>query len=210
MKLFARLLVTAGFLAAGFVAATGLSTPTNGTQAVTTATDPPSSAAQMILSLAPSNPQSLQIASIGLSIPLITLGLNADQTVEVPTDFSQAGWYRLGPTPGEAGSAVILGHVDSYHGPAVFFRLRDVRPGDRVEVTREDGSIAEFAVTAVETYPKSQFPADEVYANNDGSHLQLVTCGGDFDPQARSYLSNVVVYTTLISTTPVGLPRSPG
>jgi sortase (surface protein transpeptidase) len=120
--------------------------------------------------------------------------------VQVPTDFAQVGWYRQGPTPGETGSAVILGHVDSYQGPAVFYRLREIRPGDHVEVTREDGSITQFEVTSVHTYPKTEFPAEQVYASVDGSHLQLVTCGGQFDNEARSYQSNVVVFTRLVSS----------
>ncbi|WP_084436377.1 class F sortase [Aldersonia kunmingensis] len=189
-----------GLVAAGLFAAAGLVTPTDGTQvdAAVASIAPDNVGLQPIPPLAASPPQALRVPAINLSIPLITLGLNADGTVEVPTDFAQAGWYREGPTPGEPGSAVILGHVDSYQGPAVFYHLHDLRPGDRIEVTREDGSIAEFAVTKTATYPKTQFPAEQVYANNDGSHLQLVTCGGAFDSQARSYLSNVVVYTTLI------------
>ncbi|MCX5046647.1 class F sortase [Aldersonia sp. NBC_00410] len=191
-------------LATVFVTGAALSTPTDRPQADPTAValPPGTGAPQSIPPLSPSTPQSLRIPAIDLSIPLISLGLNADGTVEVPTDYAQAGWYRHGPTPGEAGSAVILGHVDSYQGPAVFSHLRELRPGDRVEITRADSSIAEFAVTTVATYPKTQFPAEQVYANTDGNHLQLVTCGGDFDSQARSYRSNVVVYTTMISTSP--------
>jgi sortase (surface protein transpeptidase) len=201
--LITRFFVTTGLIAAGFLAAAGLLTTTNGTRVVATEAAPASTgniAPRSIPPLAPSTPQSLRIPAITLSIPLISLGLNTDGTVEVPTDYAQAGWYRHGPTPGEAGSAVILGHVDSHQGPAVFYHLRELRPGDRIEVTREDGSIVDFAVTTVATYPKTQFPAEQVYANSDGNHLQLVTCGGDFDNQTRSYLSNVVVYTTMIST----------
>lgn len=152
-------------------------------------------------------PAMLRIPAIGLEESLITLGLNEDDTVEVPTDFSRAGWYRHGPSPGEEGSAVILGHVDSFTGPAVFYRLHELSPEDVIEVDLADGGIAHFAVTAVEDYAKTEFPAEAVYGSNGGSSLQLVTCGGVFDPTAASYLSNVVVYTSLVGiTAPEGLP----
>jgi sortase (surface protein transpeptidase) len=128
--------------------------------------------------------------------------LNADRTVQVPSDPQQPGWYRLGPAPGELGSAVILGHVDSHRGPAVFFRLRSLHPGDQIEVSRADGTVARFVVDALATYPKTQFPASQVYGSHGYSALQLVTCGGDFDRKTHSYRSNVVVYTSLINPTP--------
>jgi sortase (surface protein transpeptidase) len=147
-------------------------------------------------------PVQLRIPAIGVSTSVGQLGLNRDNTVEVPTDFQQAGWFGLGPTPGETGSSVILGHVDSFQGPAVFFRLRTLKAGDDVQVTRADGSVAHFAVTSVATYPKEQFPAEQVYAPHGGSALHLVTCGGEFDRSARSYLSNIVAYTSLVSVSP--------
>lgn len=150
--------------------------------------------------VARSTPVALRIPILDLAVSLSTLGLNPDRTVEVPTDFAQPGWFGLGPTPGEVGSAVILGHVDSYRGPAVFFRLRDLTPGDQVEVTLTDGMTAHFTVTRVVMYPKDQFPAQQVYGPHGHSDLQLVTCGGTFDTTTRSYLSNIVAYTTLTTT----------
>lgn len=150
-----------------------------------------------------SAPLELRIPAIGVSSSMVELGLNPDDTVEVPTDFQRAGWFEPGPSPGELGSAVILGHVDSYRGPAVFFRLRSLKPGDAVEVGLADGAVAHFAVTAVETYLKDQFPAERVYGpHGDSAALQLVTCGGEFDRKARSYLSNIVAYTSLVAVTP--------
>jgi sortase (surface protein transpeptidase) len=149
-----------------------------------------------------STPLELRIPAIGVSTSMTELGLNPDNTVEVPTDFQQAGWFEPGPAPGQPGSAVILGHVDSYRGPAVFFRLRSLHPGDAVEVRLADGAVAHFAVTAVETYLKDQFPAERVYGPHGNSALQLVTCGGEFDRKARSYLSNIVAYTSLVAITP--------
>jgi sortase (surface protein transpeptidase) len=149
-----------------------------------------------------SAPLELRIPAIGVSTSMAELGLNPDNTVEVPTDFQQAGWFAPGPAPGQPGSAVILGHVDSHRGPAVFFRLRSLRRGDAVEVRLADGAVAHFAVTAVETYLKEEFPAERVYGPHGGSALQLVTCGGEFDRKARSYLSNIVAYTSLVALTP--------
>lgn len=148
-----------------------------------------------------STPVSIDIPAINLHASLSSLGLNADHTVQVPTNFAQPGWYDLGPSPGQIGSAVILGHVDSYKGPAIFFRLRDLVSGDQIHVTLDDGLVANFAVTSVGNYPKVDFPSHQVYGPHGYSALQLVTCGGVFDSQTRSYLSNIVVYTSLISVT---------
>ncbi|MGA2835450.1 MAG: class F sortase [Acidimicrobiales bacterium] len=154
------------------------------------------------LTTARSIPVELSIPAIGLSVSLSTLGLNADGTVQVPADIQQPGWYRLGPTPGQLGSAVILGHVDSYQGPAVFFRLRTLVAGDRVEVGLADGITSVFEVTSVAMYSKQAFPDQQVYGSHGISALQLVTCGGVFDSQTGHYLSNIVVSTSLVGVTP--------
>lgn len=146
-------------------------------------------------------PVALRIPALGVDESLITLGLNSDETVEVPADYDKPGWYKFGPAPGQLGSAVILGHVDSHEGPAVFHRLKNLKAGDSVEVSLTDGNVARFAVTKVETYPKTEFPAEQVYGSHGDQTLQLVTCGGEFDPHARSYLSNVVAYTSLVGIT---------
>jgi len=146
-------------------------------------------------------PVALSIPAIGLSVPLSELGLNPNHTVQVPTNFQEPGWYEYGPSPGQLGSSVILGHVDSYLGPAVFFKLRSLRPGDQVGVTLADGVITHFVVRQVAMYPKSNFPTVQVYGSHGYSGLQLVTCGGVFDTLTRSYLSNVVVYTSMVSAT---------
>jgi sortase (surface protein transpeptidase) len=156
-----------------------------------------------------STPLTLNIPAIGLSKPLALLGVNANGTVQVPTDIQQPGWYQFGPSPGEAGSAVILGHVDSYRGAAVFFKLRTLVAGDLIGVTMADGSTAQFKVTSTAMYLKTQFPAQAVYAAPGGSSLQLVTCGGVFDSHTGHYLSNVVVSSSLVATTPATTPAAP-
>jgi len=154
--------------------------------------------------MARSAPVSLRIPAIGVSLRLSTLGLNPNGTVQVPGRDQAPGWFRLGPTPGQIGSAVILGHVDDYKGPAAFYRLRALRAGDTVDVSLGDGAVAHFAVTTVASYLKTQFPAQQVYASHGYSALQLVTCGGQFDSSTGHYLSNVMVYTSLVATTPPG------
>lgn len=155
-----------------------------------------------IPAVARSIPVALRIPAIDVSVSLSVLGLNPTGTVQVPTDYQQPGWYHLGPSPGQVGSAVILGHVDTYLGPTVFFRLRTLVAGDLVTVTLADGIVVTFDVESVASYPKSQFPAVEVYGSHGDSALQLVTCGGAFDTATGQYLSNVVVYTTLVKSAP--------
>ncbi len=152
-------------------------------------------------SLPRSVPTSIHIPAIDVRAPVTTLGLNPDHTVEVPTDFSQTGWYRHGPTPGETGPAVILGHVDSHRGPAVFYRLDQLTPGDRVHIARADGTTATFRVEAIGRYPKTAFPTDRVYGPTPGAELRLITCGGRFNTTTRSYTDNIVAYAHLDPTT---------
>lgn len=151
-----------------------------------------------------SPPANLSVPAIGISSPLIELGLNPDGSVEVPSlddPDSKPGWYRNSPTPGAVGPAIILGHVDSRQfGPGVFYALQDLRAGDTVEVTRADGTVAIFSVNDVHIVPKSDFPTLQVYGNLDYAGLRLITCGGEFDPNARSYESNVIVFARLVGS----------
>jgi sortase (surface protein transpeptidase) len=164
------------------------------------------SAQPAALTTARSTPTVLRIPAISLTVSLSSLGLNADRTVQVPTDVQQPGWYRLGPSPGEVGSAVILGHVDSSKGPGVFFNLRSLVAGDVVDVTLADGFTGQFKVTALATYPKASFPDKAVYTSEGHSALQLVTCGGTFDAATGHYLSNTVVFTSLFALIPPVAP----
>ena len=148
-----------------------------------------------------SEPTEISIARIGVRATIVKLGLDASGAVEVPPleQADLAGWYRLGPTPGEIGNAVVIGHVDSYAtGPAVFFNIGSLRFGDVIEIRRADASVARFVVDGVASYLKSAFPTELVFGASDRAGLRLVTCGGTFDTKARSYLSNVVVFATLI------------
>jgi sortase (surface protein transpeptidase) len=142
-------------------------------------------------------PVRIEIPSIGVASPLDRLGRARDRTVEVPSRWEVAGWYAPGTRPGDPGSAVILGHVDSKRGPAVFFRLRELRRGDVIAITGADGSSLRFAVDRTEQYDKRRFPTDAVYYPTLTPELRLVTCGGEFDATAGHYRSNVIVFATL-------------
>jgi sortase (surface protein transpeptidase) len=144
-------------------------------------------------------PVSLQIPAVGVRTRLIRLGLTAAGELQVPQNTTVAGWYTGSPRPGQTGAAVIAGHVDSQAGPAVFFRLRLLRPGDRIYVRRADGSLAVFGVSTVRMYRKTRFPTAAVYGPVPDAQLRLITCGGTFDPATGHYLSNVIVSATLIS-----------
>jgi sortase (surface protein transpeptidase) len=139
-------------------------------------------------------PVRVAIPGIGVDAPLVELGLDAAGALEAPTAAEEAGWWTDGPEPGEQGPAVIAGHVDWSNGPAVFFRLDELRPGDTVEVAREDGSTVAFEVTRSERHPKAAFPTQAVYGDTTGSELRLVTCGGVFDRSTGHYEDNVIVY----------------
>jgi hypothetical protein len=142
-------------------------------------------------------PVRLRIAAIGVDTTLERLGLNGDGTIEVPSDPNQAGWYTNGPAPGEQGPAVILGHLDSATGPAVFWRLSSLKAGSEVAVAREDGSTATFVVQRVTSFPVDRFPTDQVYGATSDPELRLITCGGAYSVLQRRYLNNVVVFAVL-------------
>ena len=141
-----------------------------------------------------SRPLYLVVPSIGVQTPLTRLGTTKSGAVQVPSSTKVAGWYKASARPGAIGPAVILGHVDSYRGPGIFFRLRLLHRGDKVFVMRRDGSVAVFAITRVARYPKSGFPARAVYGAVPYSAIRLITCGGIFDHATGHYLANVVAY----------------
>ena len=141
-----------------------------------------------------SRPVSLTIPLIGVQTQLIYLGLTSDGALQVPSSTAVAGWYTGSPRPGAIGSAIIVGHIDSYKGPGVFFRLKTLRRGDKIYVRRANGTLVEFRVTSVQTYLKDHFPTEDVYGPVPDAELRLITCGGAFDPATHHYLSNIVVY----------------
>ena len=142
-------------------------------------------------------PVRLVIPEIGVATRLVRLGLEPDGGMQVPGDFGDAGWFAGGPVPGEVGPAVIAGHVDSKTGPAVFYRLRELRPGQAVLVERADGARLRFLVEQARSYPKAGFPTAAVFGPVPSAALRLVTCTGDFDRARGSYRDNLVVFARL-------------
>ena len=140
----------------------------------------------------PGDPLRVRIPAIGVVAPLVRLGLNSDQTLEVP-NYQEAGWYTGGSRPGSVGPAVIAAHVDSTTGPAVFYRLKELKPGDTVHVDYSQGTVT-FLVRESQSFLKSSFPTARVYGPTDEPELRLITCDGAFDRKARSYRSNRVVW----------------
>jgi sortase (surface protein transpeptidase) len=149
-----------------------------------------------------SAPLRLVIPAIGVSTSVGKLGLQPDGEVMVPTTIHTVGWYIDGPSPGQEGSAVILGHVDSYKGVGVFFNLKSLKAGDLITVTSSDAVVTRFSVTRVVEYSKSAFPDQLVYGPHGTRSLQLVTCGGIFDHATGHYESNIVVFSRLIGVSP--------
>ena len=141
-------------------------------------------------------PLGVRIPAIGVDatslVPLAIIPATGE--LAAPVEFDQTGWYAAGPVPGEPGPAVIAAHVDSRAGPAVFFRLKELKPGDKVYVPRSDGITVTFTVTGVERYPKNAFPTQKVHGPTPDRALRLITCGGSFDYAKRSYRDNIVVY----------------
>ena len=147
--------------------------------------------------LARSVPLRLQIPVIGVDTNLMSLGLKADRTLQVPSSGSIAGWYTGEVTPGEVGPAIIVGHID-WNGPGVFYRLRDLKPGDTITVSRVDATMPMFRVIKVAQYPKDAFPTALVYGHTATPTLRLITCGGAFNANTGHYADNTVVFADLI------------
>ena len=142
-------------------------------------------------------PVRLRIPRIGVDSPLVHLGLAPDGAIAAPAHFDQVGWYAAGPRPGQPGPAVVLGHVDSTSGPAAFYRVTGLHPGDAVVVDRADGTSVRFRVSGRLQVAKSSFPADLLYAPTLAPVLRLVTCGGAFNTATGHYRDNIVVSAVL-------------
>ncbi|WP_416966891.1 class F sortase [Streptomyces sp. 4F14] len=152
---------------------------------------------QTVAALDRSVPTKVTIPSLGVSSELETLGQNAKGEMTTPENPDLAGWYEPGPTPGSEGPAVIAGHVTWNGADAVFKKLKTLKAGDTVEVSREDGRTATFTVDRVEEYEKAAFPTLEVYKNVDHAGLRLITCGGEFDAARHYYPNNTVVFASM-------------
>jgi Sortase domain len=151
--------------------------------------------------LDPSTPERLTIPSIKVEAPIMNVGLANDGTVAVPPlkRHNEAGWFDEGPTPGQFGPALIVGHADTRTGPAIFRDLDKMKPGQKIEVRRQDNSVAVFAVNSVEHYGKSKLPLQRVYGDYSRPSLRLVTCGGTWLGGAQGYADNIIVFASLVA-----------
>lgn len=141
-------------------------------------------------------PVHIAVPAIGVDASLTHLGIAKNGSIQVPPHPLQAGWLDTGPAPGQRGPAVIAGHVDSTRGPAVFYRLSELKPGDPIVITRRDGSTVRFTVDGLQVYPKNRFPTAATYGPVPGPALRLITCGGAYVPSRGGYLDNVVVFAS--------------
>ncbi|MFF0878559.1 class F sortase [Micromonospora aurantiaca (nom. illeg.)] len=175
-------------------ASTG-SSRSNGSGAVA-----PASAAAPVRKPA-SRPVRLAVPAIKVNAPVTPVGQAKDGSVDVPplTEHDQTGWYDRGAVPGDPGRAIIVGHVDTKSGPAVFYRLRSLKPGARIQVTRADRSVVTFKVDSVEYFDKANLPAARVYGDSGPAELRLITCGGEWVGGRTGYQDNVIVFASLAS-----------
>ncbi|MFD6974638.1 class F sortase [Streptomyces sp. NPDC059979] len=148
-----------------------------------------------------SSVQRIRIPTISVDAPVMTVGLDEEGWIEAPPpqDRNLAGWYLNGISPGQRGSAVIVGHVDNAQGPTVFYGLGSVKPGSQVEVERYDGRTAVFEVYGVEVFSKEAFPGARVYGDTGHPELRVITCGGGYS-KGRGYDGNVVVFARMVAT----------
>lgn len=158
--------------------------------------------------MTPSEPTELDIPDVGIRTSVTTVGRNADNTIQVPDSYEAAGWYRYSPTPGEIGPTIIVGHVDSYRGPAVFWRLSQLQPTQLVKVKRADGQTVTYQVTDVKQFDQNNFPTNEVYGNISYAGLRLITCGGVYNRATNHYSHNTVVYAAMV-VEPAPAPTEP-
>jgi Sortase domain len=152
--------------------------------------------------LEPSRPQTLSIPAINVQAPILDVGLASDGSVGVPplARHNEAGWFSGGPTPGQFGPALIVGHADTRTGASVFHDLPRMKPGQRIEVRRADRSVAVFEVNSVEHFNKGKLPVHRVYGDFSRPSLRLMTCGGRWLGGDEGYSDNVVVFASLVTT----------
>ncbi|MEU5414357.1 class F sortase [Streptomyces clavifer] len=146
-----------------------------------------------------SAPERIRIKRIAVDAPFTPLAIGPSGQLDAPPadDMNLAGWFKDGAAPGERGTSVVAGHVDTKTGPAVFLLLSTLEAGNKVSITRKDGIDTVFKVDSVETFSKADFPDERVYADNGTAQLRLITCGGEYDRKAKDYKDNVVVFAHL-------------
>lgn len=163
---------------------------------------PTSKVSRSVTSVVPDTaaPLAISIPAIDVSSSLLPLG-QTNGEIDVPSVHTplQAGWYTYSPRPGDPGPAIILGHVDGDHKEGVFWRLKAVKVGDEITITRADGSSLVYVVSRTDRISKDIFPTDAVYGNTTDSELRIITCGGVFDRSVHSYVDNIIVWAKVLT-----------
>lgn len=147
-----------------------------------------------------SDPTHITVAAVGIDAPVTPVGKDEAGGIQMPPTLDwTTGWYTGSPSPGQKGPSIIVGHVDTYKGISVFWKLRDVKPGDEISILRADGKTVKYRVTELKQFEQANFPTKEVYGNIDHAGLRLITCGGTFVKATESYTQNTVVYADMIT-----------
>ncbi|MFC4504218.1 class F sortase [Streptomyces vulcanius] len=146
-----------------------------------------------------SRPERLRIPKISVDAPFTDLAIGPTGQLQPPpaADTNLVGWFAKGPSPGETGTSVIAGHVDTKTSAAVFAGLSELEKGDVFQIRRADLRIATFEVDSVETFAKDDFPSERVYGDTPRALVRLITCAGDYDHAAKDYMDNLVVFAHL-------------
>ncbi|MEV0688928.1 class F sortase [Streptomyces sp. NPDC050388] len=147
-----------------------------------------------------SAPTRIRIPDIDVDAPFTDLAIGASGQLDAPPpdDTNLVGWFADGASPGEHGTSIIAGHVDTKTSPAVFARLSELEKGDRFTVERADGRSATFVIDHAESFAKNDFPNERVYADTDDAQVRLITCSGAYDRAAKDYTENLVVFAHLV------------
>lgn len=177
--------------------------------AATTAPPSPSVATSPLPPPVVTDPSRLRIPAIALDAPVVSLGLTPQGAIDVPTKWGDVGWYSGGVAPGAVGPAVLVGHYDSTSGPAVFYRLRSLLPGDLINVVSPTGRTVTFTVDRTQSVTKATFPTGEIYGPVTRPEIRVITCDGGFDEHTHHYLNNLVVYGHAVGGTTPGTAVPP-
>jgi sortase (surface protein transpeptidase) len=175
----------------------------------TVTADPGTRAAEKAIAGPTARPSLLLIPKLGVDAVVEAVGVNSDGTMAVPSQPEHVAWYQLGAMPGDPGDALIDGHLDWWTGPAVFWHLASLRPGDQVNVVRVDGSELTFAVDSATSYPWNA-RTDGLVTTSGAPSISLVTCSGTWDQRRQTYLNRLVVHATLVPTAPQQTPGDEG
>ena len=145
-------------------------------------------------------PTGISIPSLKLSAPIVPVALGPEKELQTPVQDDAVGWYIYSPSPGEVGPAILVGHLDSTTGPAIFWHLKNLTIGDKIVINRNDGTTATFTVSAKQIFPQDPFPTEQVYGATSAPTLRIITCAGKWLSSLHRYSDDLVIFANLSST----------